>query len=392
LGGCDQLSHAAHKAAHLRDLWRGVFVHRLTGVSTFMATQEQVLQALRAVQEPELHRDLVALDMVKDITITGGEVSFTIVLTTPACPLKHVMEKDARAALAQVPGVKSVSIKWEARVIGNARLGQMPMPARNVIAIASGKGGVGKSTVAVNVAVALAQTGAKVGLLDADIYGPNTPMMLGVKHRPAQNAEGQLIPAKAHGIEFFSMGFLVRDEQAIIWRGPMLDKAIRQFLGDVAWSDLDYLVVDMPPGTGDAQLTVSQAFIVAGGVIVTLPQEVSQADARRGLEGFRQMEVPILGVVENMSYLVLPDGARMDVFGQGGGQRLAATAEVPFLGEIPMEPQVRVGGDTGQPVVVTHPESAAAQALTALAKDIAARISVMNFMNQNNVVPIMEIG
>lgn len=356
-------------------------------------TAAQVLQALATVQEPELHRDLVTLEMVQDVVVAGGDVSFTIMLTTPACPLKHVMEKDARAALSRVPGVKNVAIKWDARVVGNARVGQMPMPARNVIAVASGKGGVGKSTVAVNVAVALAQTGAKVGLLDADIYGPNTPMMLGVKgFRPLQNAAGKLVAARAHGIEFFSMGFLVKDEQAIVWRGPMLDKAIRQFLGDVAWSDLDYLIIDMPPGTGDAQLTVSQAFNVAGGVIVTLPQEVSQADARRGLEGFRMMEVPILGVVENMSYLLLPDGQRVDVFGQGGGRRLAEAASVPFLGEIPMEAQVRVGGDAGTPVVVSHPDSAAAQALVALAKDIAARLSVMHFMSQNNVIPIMEIG
>lgn len=355
-------------------------------------TPEQVLGALSKVQEPELHRDLVTLDMVKDVVVNNGAVSFTIVLTTPACPLKHVMEKDAKAVLSALPGVQSVTIKWDAKVSANSRLnGQMPMPAKNVIAIASGKGGVGKSTVAVNVAVALAQSGAAVGLLDADIYGPNTPMMLGVKQK-AIVKEGRLLPAQAHGIELFSMGFMVKDEQAIIWRGPMLDKAIRQFLGDVAWSDLDYLIVDMPPGTGDAQLTVSQAMTVAGALIVTLPQEVSQADARRGLEGFRQMEVPILGVVENMSYLLMPDGSKVDVFGQGGGRKLAEASGVPFLGEIPMEPNVRIGGDTGVPIVVSQPNTAAAQALRALAQDIAARISVQNFMNQSNVIPILEIG
>jgi ATP-binding protein involved in chromosome partitioning len=313
-------------------------------------------------------------------------------LTTPACPLKGVMERDIRAALAKLPAVTAVQVGWDARVSPNSRLsGQLPMPAKNVVAIASGKGGVGKSTVSVNVAVALARAGAKVGLLDADIYGPNTPMMLGVQYKPVQ-ANGKLVPAKAHGIELFSMGFLVKNEQPIIWRGPMLDKAIRQFLGDVGWGDLDYLIVDMPPGTGDAQLTVSQAFSLAGGVIVTLPQEVSQADARRGLEGFRQMEVPVLGVVENMSYLVLPDGSRMDVFGQGGGRKLAEASGVPFIGEIPMDPQVRVGSDTGVPVVVSHPDSPVAQALVAVAQDIAAKVSVMNFMNQSNVIPITEIG
>ena len=352
---------------------------------------ELVMGALGTVQEPELHNNLVALDMIKDLKIDGGQVSFTVMLTTPACPLKHVMEKDIRAALGQVPGVTGVNLKWDARVSTNARLGQMPMPARNVIAIASGKGGVGKSTVAVNVAVALAQSGARVGLLDADIYGPNTPMMLGVSYKPVQSG-GKLVPAKAHGIEFFSMGFMVRPDQPIIWRGPMLDKAIRQFLGDVGWSDLDYMLVDMPPGTGDAQLTVSQAFALAGGVIVTLPQAVSQADARRGLEGFRQMEVPVLGVVENMSYLAMPDGTRMDIFGQGGGRQLAEDSRVPFIGEVPIDPQVRIGGDNGTPIVVSHPNSPAAQALVAVAKDIAARVSVMNFMNQNNVISIEEIG
>ena len=291
-----------------------------------VVTNEQVMQSLAKVQEPELHRDLVTLNMVKDLTIKGDSVGFTIVLTTPACPLKSVMEKDARAAVGALPGVKNIDIKWDAKVTPNNRLaGQLTMPARNVIAIASGKGGVGKSTVAVNVAVALAQTGAAVGLLDADIYGPNTPIMLGVKYRPVQNEHGQLTPPKAHGVTVYSMGFHVKDEQPIIWRGPMLDKAIRQFLNDVAWGDLDYLIVDMPPGTGDAQLTVSQAFTLAGGVIVTLPQAVSQADARRGLEGFRQMEVPILGVVENMSG---------EVFGRGGGRKLAEAAGVPFIGEI----------------------------------------------------------
>jgi len=228
----------------------------------------------------------------------------------------------------------------------------------------------------------VAQAGAAVGLLDADIYGPNTPMMMGIKYKPVQ-FNGKMMPARAHGVEMFSMGFVVRDEQPIIWRGPMLDKAIRQFLNDVAWGDLDYLIVDMPPGTGDAQLTVSQAFTLAGAVIVTLPQEVSQADARRGLEGFRQMEVPILGVVENMSG---------EVFGRGGGRKLAELTGVPFIGEIPLDPQVRVGGDGGLPVVVSHPDSAAAKALVAVAQDIAARVSVQNYMNQNNVIPITEIG
>lgn len=267
---------------------------------------------------------------------------------------------------------------------------QLHMPAKHVIAIASGKGGVGKSTVTVNVAVALAQAGHKVGLLDADIYGPNTPMMLGVENYKPAAVNGKLPPARAHGIELFSMGFIVKPEQAVIWRGPMLDKAIRQFLNDVAWGELDYLLIDMPPGTGDAQLTVSQAFTLTGAVIVTLPQAVSQADARRGLEGFRQMEVPILGVVENMSYLVLPDGGKMDVFGQGGGKHLAEAASVPFLGEVPLDPQVRVGGDGGQPIVVSHPASAVAGAFQALAQTVAAKAAEFGAPG-DNFIPITEI-
>ncbi len=345
-------------------------------------TVEQVIQALSTVQDPELGRDLVTLNMVKEVKVEKGAVSFTVVLTTPACPLKTMIERDAKAAVSALPGVTSVTVRMDAKIPPGARMpGKLVMPACNVIAIASGKGGVGKTTVAVNMAVALAQSGAKVGLLDADIYGPNTPMMMGVDYTPMP-VNGKLPPAKVHGIELFSMGFLVRDAQAIIWRGPMLDGAIRQFITDVAWGDLDYLIVDMPPGTGDAQITVCQAFTLTGVVIVTLPQAVSLADARRGLEGFRQVKVPILGVVENMSYLPLPDGTRLEVFGRGGGRQLAQSAGVPLLGEIPMDPQVRQGGDEGMPIVMSQPESAPAQALVALARDLAAKISVQNLQRE----------
>ena len=264
------------------------------------------------------------------------------------------------------------------------------MAIKSAVAIASGKGGVGKTTVAVNVAVALAKTGAQVGLLDADIYGPNVPMMMGLQRMPPPR-DNRMTPAEAYGVRVMSIAFLVKPEQALIWRGPMLHKAIEQFLRDVNWGELDYLIVDLPPGTGDAQLSLSQSLPLTGGVIVTLPQAVSQADARRGLEMFRQLQVPVLGVVENMSYLTLPDGTQMDVFGRGGGEELARAAGVPFIGSIPMDPEVRKGGDTGDPIVVAAPESAAARALVAIAHDIAAKVSAAA-MQGGDVIPIQMIG
>jgi ATP-binding protein involved in chromosome partitioning len=272
---------------------------------------------------------------------------------------------------------------------GRAR-GLLTLPIRNAVAIASGKGGVGKSTVAVNVAVVLAESGARVGLLDADIYGPNIPTMMGVRRLPPATNE-KLMPAEAYGVKMMSIGFLVRPDQPLIWRGPMLHSAIRQFLSDVEWGELDYLIVDLPPGTGDAALSLAQSMPLSGGIIVTLPQQVSLDDARRGLEMFRQLNVPVFGVVENMSYLELPDGTRMDVFGSGGGERLARESGVPFIGAIPMDPAVREGGDQGLPVVVSQPESPVSRALQALAQDIAAKISVAA-MQKSDFIPIDMIG
>jgi ATP-binding protein involved in chromosome partitioning len=266
----------------------------------------------------------------------------------------------------------------------------LELPIRNAIAVASGKGGVGKSTVAVNIAVVLAQSGARVGLLDADIYGPNIPTMMGINRLPPP-VENKLIPAEAYGVKMMSIGFLVKPGQPLIWRGPMLHSVIRQFLTDVNWGELDYLVVDLPPGTGDAALSLAQSLPLSGGVIVTLPQQVSLEDARRGIEMFRQLDVEIFGVVENMSYLELPDGTRMDVFGAGGGERMAKEAGVPFIGAIPMDPAVRTGGDSGQPVVISAPETAVARALVTMAKDVAAKVSVAA-MKQSNFVPISMIG
>ncbi len=324
-------------------------------MSDSKVTREAVMAALSKVQEPELHKDLVTLNMIRDLEIKGDTVSFTIVLTTPACPLRTRIENEARQAVKSIAGVQTVEIRMDSNVPNDGRSrGLLMLPVRNAIAVASGKGGVGKSTVAVNLAVALAQTGARVGLLDADIYGPNVPTMMGIQQLPPQKGE-KITPAEAYGVKIMSIGFMVKPGQPLIWRGPMLHSAIRQFLGDVEWGELDYLVIDLPPGTGDAQLSLVQSIPLSGGVIVTLPQEVSLEDASRGLEMFRQLNVPILGVVENMSYLELPDGTRMDIFGMGGGQKLANSAGVPFLGSIPIDPDVRSGGDLGKPIVAFNP-------------------------------------
>lgn len=339
---------------------------------------ETILAALSKVQEPELHKDLVTLNMVRDLEIKGAAVSFTILLTTPACPLKGSIEKAARQAALTVPGVKTVNIKMNANVPADGRLrGLLQLPIRNAIAVASGKGGVGKSTVSANLAVALAQAGARVGLMDADIYGPNIPTMMGIHDIPGTK-DSKLIPADAYGVKVMSMGFLVKPGQPLIWRGPMLNSAIRQFLSDVEWGELDYLIIDLPPGTGDVPLSLAQTLPLSGVVIVTLPQAISLEDASRGLEMFRTLEVPILGVIENM---------RGEFFGSGGGEDLARVAKVPFLGAVPMEQSVRIGGDTGEPIVASRPDSAAAQALKSIAEQVAARVSV-TALEQNNIPKI----
>ena len=350
-------------------------------------TVEQVLAALGKVQEPELHKDLVTLNMIRDLVVERDKVSFTIELTTPACPLRNRIEKEARDAVQALPGVSEVAIHMGANVPadGLAR-GLIRQPIRNAIAVGSGKGGVGKTTVAVNLAVSLSRAGARVGLLDADIYGPNVPTMIGVKQLPPP-ADGRLIPAMAYGVKVMSIAFLVPPGQPLIWRGPMLHSTIRQFIGDVEWGELDYLIVDLPPGTGDAQLSLSQSLALSGGVIVTLPQKVSREDARRGLETFRATQVPVLGVIENMSYLELPDGSRLDLFGQGGGELLAREAGVPFLGSIPIDPAVRTGGDEGVPIVIGDPQSPVAASLIRISEDLAAKLSV-NAIQRGNMIPI----
>jgi ATP-binding protein involved in chromosome partitioning len=326
--------------------------------------------------------------MVRDLNIEGDAVSFSVMLTTPACPLRGKIEKEAREAVEAL-GASKVTVKLDSDVPNDGRMrGLVTAPIKNAVAIASGKGGVGKSTVSVNLAVSLAQSGARVGLLDADIYGPNIPTMMGAPNMP--NPVGnKLIPAESYGVKMMSMGYLVKPGQPLIWRGPMLNSAIRQFLSDVEWGELDYLIIDLPPGTGDAPLSLAQALPLSGVVIVTMPQAVSLEDASRGLEMFRTLDVPILGVIENMSYLTLPDGTKMDVFGQGGGETMANHYDVPFLGSIPLNPNVRIGGDSGRPIVVTEPESDAAKALKSVAETVAARISVSALTGSN--APTIDI-
>jgi ATP-binding protein involved in chromosome partitioning len=340
-----------------------------------------VLEALRPVNDPELQKSLVELNMIRRVEVVDGTVSFDLVLTTPACPLRGLITDDCRRAVAKLEGVQAVNINVTADIPQQKAVeGRVGIDGvKNIIAISSGKGGVGKSTVSANVAVALAQSGAKVGLLDADIYGPNAPIMFGLAGTRAVMPEGGgLVPPMAHGVKLISMSFFVDADQPLPWRGPMLNGVIRQFLYEVAWGKLDYLIVDLPPGTGDAQLTLAQAVPMAGAVIVTTPQAVAIADARKGLRMFEKF-APILGVVENMSYFVPPDmpDRKYPIFGADGGKNFAAELQVPFLGEIPLEMPVRAGGDEGQPIVIGSPESAAAKALVAVAHSIAARASVL---------------
>jgi ATP-binding protein involved in chromosome partitioning len=350
-----------------------------------VVNREQVLSALRQIEEPVLKDDLVSLNMIRNLEVGGSRVTFDLTLMTPAHPHRDTIESRARESVSNLPGVEVVDIRMKAEVPRDGRSRPlMDPPARTALAVASGKGGVGKSTIAVNVAVALAESGARVGLLDADIYGPNIPTMMGVSQLPPPR-ENRLIPAQAHGVKMMSIGFLVKPDQPLIWRGPMLHKAIEQFLSDVAWGELDYLIVDLPPGTGDAGLSIAQTLALTGGVIVTLPQQVSLDDALRGLEMFRQLDVEILGVVENMSYLELPDGSKVDVFGSGGGERLAKQAKVPFIGAIPMDSAVRVGGDAGEPVVLSAPDSPVARALREVAQQVALAVGVSALKEQPGV-------
>ena len=344
-----------------------------------LAETDLILDALRTVIDPDLHRDLVTLGMIEAVAFDAGRASFTLVLTTSACPLKEQIENDARAAVLRVPGVREVSITTTSKV----RKPKDPTADRkalagvaHVIAIGSGKGGVGKSTVAANLAVALGMTGAKVGLLDGDIYGPNLPRMLGVRRQPSQR-DGKILPIEAHGIRFMSMGLLVDEGEAVVWRGPMLHGAVKSFLHDVDWGELDYLLVDLPPGTGDVQLSLIQQTFVVGAVVVTTPSLVAIEDAVKAVNMFAKLQVPVLGAIENMSYFVCTGcGQRHDIFSSGDAERRFLAMGLPFLGAIPLHPDVRSGGDSGRPVVLEKPDSEYGLALRRIAGHLAQRVSI----------------
>ena len=339
-----------------------------------------VLEALRQVQEPELLKDIVTLDMVKDVAVSGSTVSLTFVLTTPACPYKSEIENSIRQELLKIQGIEDVKIRMDAVVPKSRDMqGLTSIPGvKNIIAVASGKGGVGKTTVAVNLAVALQRMGAAVGLMDSDVYGPNVPRMMGVQSSPQAVGE-RIQPLENYGVRLMSMGFLNPGDRPLIWRGPMLHSVIQQFLRNVDWGELDYLILDLPPGTGDVQLSLTQTVPLAGGVVVTTPSDVALEDARKAIEMFRQVKVEVLGIVENMSYFVCPHCTeRIDIFSHGGGSKTAQDFGIPFLGELAIDPEVRAGGDFGSPVAARGPDAPEARNFYEIARRVAARVSVVD--------------
>ncbi|MBV9895572.1 MAG: Mrp/NBP35 family ATP-binding protein [Chloroflexi bacterium] len=358
---------------------------------------QEVLDALRVVRDPDLHRDIVSLGFVQNLQIDPrGTVAFDINLTTPACPVRDDLRDQARTVVSRLPWVTEVQVKMTASTaVARGQGSATPLIPRvkNVIAVASGKGGVGKSTTSVNLAVALSQSGAKVGLLDADIYGPNVPLMMGIKEKPdVTGTQGSIEPIVRFGIKLVSIGFFLDESKPVIWRGPMVHGAIQQFLRDFDWGDLDYLVIDLPPGTGDAPLSLSQLIPLSGVVIVTTPQDVALQDVAKGMAMFKQLEVPVIGVIENMSYFVCPNcSEKHELFGRGGGERIAKSFDVPFLGQIPLQPNVRLGGDQGQPVVIADPDSPAAKALNSVAGEVARHVSVLAFQARGNFVPLQGL-
>jgi len=343
--------------------------------------ENSILEALRAVRDPDLHRDIVSLNFVRDMKITGRDVSFTIELTTPACPVRDELKAASEKAIRNtIADVGAVNVQMTSRVTRHDNMQkEAVLPGvKNTIAVASGKGGVGKSTVAVNLAVALAKEGAMVGLVDADLYGPSIPLMMGISGRPEMRGQ-RLLPMEKWGVKVMSIGFLIDPMQAVIWRGPMASGAIKQFMSDVEWGELDYLVFDLPPGTGDIQLTLVQTIPLTGAVIVTTPQDISLADARKGFAMFEKVNVPVLGIIENMSYYVCTHcGQREEIFDNGGGKRAADELGVPFLGEIPIYTSIRVSGDTGKPIVMNDQARVQSELILRIARNMAAQVSIRN--------------
>lgn len=356
-------------------------------------SKNDIINALRNVDDPDLHKDLVSLNMIENVEVDGNNISFDVVLTTPACPLKDKIKNDCLDAVKKdIPTVEEINIKLTSKVTSQFGGDEVIPGVKNTIAIASGKGGVGKSTVAANLAIALAKEGAKVGLIDADIYGPSIPLMFGIgKNQQLQkNPENnKIVPLESYGIKVMSIGFLVDDSQAIIWRGPMASSAVRQFMTDLDWGELDYLLFDMPPGTGDIQLTLTQTIPLTGSVIVSTPQDVALIDARKGLAMFEKVNVPVLGIIENMSYFIAPDtGKRYDIFGTGGAEKLALELDAKFLGGIPIDPAIREGGDEGIPIVMKKPDGEHANKFKEIVQNMAAEISIINMEKNNSKVEI----
>jgi ATP-binding protein involved in chromosome partitioning len=341
--------------------------------------RDAILAVLKGIVDPDIRRDIVSLGFVKNVAIDQGRVSFTIELTTPACPMKDQIRDQAIAAVRTLSGVTDVDVQMTANVrsVSAPETGRTPLPGvKNIVAVGAGKGGVGKTTVAVNLALALAKCGSRVGILDGDIYGPNVPIMLGLRTQLETDGK-QIVPAEKYGVQVISMGFLAGEDAAIIWRGPMIHQAIQQFFRDAAWKDLDYLIIDMPPGTGDVALSLSQTAPVAGAILVTTPQQVSLADTRRAVRMYQKLNIKPIGVVENMSYYACPNcHHEAEIFGYGGGEELAKTMEVPFLGRLPVYQPIREGSDTGVPLIISEPGSPAGRAFMTLAERTAAQLSI----------------
>ena len=349
-----------------------------------MLTTEEILHALKSVQDPDLHRDIVSLGFVKNLTIQDGKVSFTIELTTPACPVRDQLKDQARAAALNLPGVSEVDVTMSSQVrssmAGMAGVSPNIIPTvKNIIPIASGKGGVGKSTLSVNLALALSQRGSRVGLMDADVYGPTIPTLLGITEAPRVDEHNRFSPLTKEGLQVVSMGFFMKPDEAVIWRGPMLHKTVQQFLGGVLWGELDYLLVDLPPGTGDVQLSLCQLIPITGAVIVSTPQDVALNVAQKAIAMFKKLNAPILGIIENMSAYVCPHcSMRDEIFGTGGARKAAERLTIPFLGEIPLASPIRVASDEGKPIVLSQPQTPSAKAFFAAAEQLAAQVSIHN--------------